>query len=129
MVHPDYQTLLGWPFPAQPFYEAQVAKALQHDIPTRMLLSFCQLFVYRDPTTAELVGFGTLDVCTEYAPFVSGKRHCYLPLLGVKPGCQGRGYGHGIVKHLTDEAALIVSGDRHCSDKFILDVYTANCRA
>ena len=50
----------------------------------------------------------------------------YIPVLGVHPDFQGRGYGKKIVDHLIAEAALYHRIPCDISDKFFLDVYTAN---
>src|ERR1051325_3480336 len=120
-----YQALLGWPFAAQPFYEGQVLRLLQNDIPHRMMYGFGLAWVYRDPG-GNTVGFGTLDVCKEYERFTSGKFHCYLPLLAVNPAFQKRGHGRSIVQHLIAEAVLIAQSPADISDLLFLDVYTAN---
>jgi hypothetical protein len=82
---PDFLALMAWPFAEQPFYEGQVKRLLQKDIPHRVLYGFCQVWVYRDPS-GNIVGFGTLDLCRDYAQFTQGKYHAYIPLLAVNPG-------------------------------------------
>jgi len=121
----EYQALLGWPFAAQPFYEGQVIRLLQNDIPHRVMYSFGLVWVYRDPD-ANTVGFGTLDACKEYDQFTGGKVHCYMPLLAVNPAFQKRGHGRSIVEHLIAEAVLIAQSPADISDLLFLDVYTAN---
>jgi len=103
---PDYQALLTWPFAAQLFYEGQVLRLLQHDIPYRVLYSFGLVWVYRDPD-GHTVGFGTLDVCREYERFTGGKYHSYIPLLAVHPAYRGLGHGRRIVEHLVGEAVVL----------------------
>lgn len=34
---PEYQAILSWPFAAQPFYEGQVKRLLESDIPFRVM--------------------------------------------------------------------------------------------
>lgn len=122
---PEYQTLLAWPFPAQPFFEGQVLRLLQNDIPYRVMYSFGLVWVYKDPS-GNMVGFGTLDVCKEYERFTGGKYHSYIPLLAVNPAFQKRGHGRCIVEHLIAEAVLISQSSNDISDVLFLDVYTAN---
>jgi len=122
---PEYQALLAWPFAAQPFYEGQVLRLLQNDIPYRVMYNFGMVWVYRDPA-GNTVGFGTLDVCKEYALFAGGKYHSYIPLLAVDPAFQKRGHGRSIVEHLIAEAALLAGSPADLSDRLFLDVYTAN---
>lgn len=126
---PEYQRVLAWPFGEQVFYETQVTRLLQTDIPHRMLFSFCLMWLYRDADGNE-VGFSTIDVSNEYSRYVDGRQHVYIPLLAVHPAFNGRGYGRAIVSHLIDEAALMVN-TTPCdfADQVFLDVYTANERA
>jgi hypothetical protein len=77
-------------------------RLLQNDIPHRVVHSFGMVWVYRDPQ-ANIVGFGTLDLCTEYARFTEGKYHSYIPLLAVNPGFRKRGHCRSIVQHLIGE--------------------------
>lgn len=121
----EYGALLGWPFATHPFYEGQVLRLLQNDIPHRVMNSFGIVWVYRDPD-GNTVGFGTLDVCKEYEQFTGGKAHCYIPLLAVNPKFQKRGHGRSIVEHLLAEAVLIAQSPADISDFLFLDVYTAN---
>jgi ribosomal protein S18 acetylase RimI-like enzyme len=93
---PEFQAILAWQFPTQPFYEAQVQRLLAQDIPHRMAFGACSLWTYRDPH-GNIVGFGTLDVCREYDQFTAGQPHCYLPVLAVNPAFQRRGHGRTIV--------------------------------
>jgi ribosomal protein S18 acetylase RimI-like enzyme len=125
---PEYQALLAWPFAAQPFYEGQVLRLLQNDIPHRVMYSFGLVWVYRDPA-GNTVGFGTLDVCKDYEHFTGGKYHSYIPLLAVNPAFQKRGHGRSILEHLIAEAGLIAQSPADFSDLLFLDVYTANQRA
>lgn len=121
----EYQAILAWPFAAQPFFEGQVLRLLQNDIPHRVLYGFGQVWIYRDPD-GNAVGFGTLDVGREYQQFTGGKYHAYIPLLAVNPAFQKRGHGRTIVEHLRAEAGLIVQSPAGISDLLFLDVYTAN---
>jgi ribosomal protein S18 acetylase RimI-like enzyme len=121
----EYLPLLGWPFAAPPFYEGQVIRLLQNDIPHRVMYSFGRVWVYRDPP-GNTVGLGTLDVCQDYQQFTAGKFHCYIPLLAVNPAYQKRGHGRSIVEHLIAEATLIAQSPAGISDLLFLDVYTAN---
>ena len=121
----EYQALLGWPFARQPFYEGQVIRLLQTDIPHRVMYSFGLVWVYRDQN-GNTVGFGTLDLCDEYEQFTGGRFHCYIPLLAVNPAFQKRGHGRSIVEHLIAESVLIAQSPADISDILFLDVYTAN---
>lgn len=121
----DFEVILAWQFAEQPFYEAQVQRLLEHDIPHRVVYSSCWVWTYRDPH-GNTVGFGTLDVCQEYERFTGGRRHFYIPLLAVNPVFQRRGHGRSIVEHLTGEAVLIAQSSRDVSDLLFLDVYSAN---
>jgi ribosomal protein S18 acetylase RimI-like enzyme len=122
---PEFQAILTWPFAEQPFYEGQVKRLLQKDIPHRVMYGFCLVWVYRDPD-GNVVGFGTLDVCKDYERFTGGKYHAYIPLLAVNPEFQKRGHGRSIVQHLIAEAVLIAQSPAGFSDLLFLDVYTAN---
>jgi len=126
--HSEFKALLTWPFAEQPFYEAQVKRLLQNDIPLRVLHNSCFVWVYRDPE-GNAVGFGTLDVCKDYERFTKGKYHSYLPLLAVHPAFKRRGHGRSIVQHLIAEAVLIAQSQEDFSDLLFLDVYTANREA
>jgi ribosomal protein S18 acetylase RimI-like enzyme len=122
---PEYQSLLAWPFAAQPFYEGQVLRLLQNDIPHRVMYGVGLVWVYRNPA-GETIGFGALDVCKEYEQFTGGKYHTYIPLLAVHPAFQKRGHGRSIVEHLITEAVWIAQSPGDFSDLLFLDVYTAN---
>ena len=122
---PEYQALLAWPFAAQPFYEGQVLRLLQKEIPHRVMYGVGLVWVYRN-SAGDTVGFGALDVCKEYEQFTGGKHHSYIPLLAVHPAFQKRGYGRAIVEHLIGETVLIAQSSGDFSDLLFLDVYTAN---
>lgn len=93
-----------------------------------MRFNHCRIWVYRDPD-GRLVGFGTLDVCDDYAGFTAGQAHPYIPLLAVNPTIKSLGYGTAIVRHLADEAALLAAGPGGCHDVLFLDVYTTSEKA
>ena len=118
----EFQAILGWPFADQ-----FVKRLLQDDVPQRVQFGHCSIWTYRDPN-GSLVGFGTLDVCSECGEFTGGKLHPYIPLLAINPTIKSRGYGTSIVRHLIDEAALLALRGL-CSDVLFLDVYTANEKA
>lgn len=102
---------------------------LREEIPQRMIYGeLLMVFVYHDPD-GNKVGFGTLDLCNDYAQFTDGKLHAYLPVLGVHPNFQKRGHGRSIVEHLIAEAVMIAQSFDDCSDLLFLDVYTANTPA
>jgi ribosomal protein S18 acetylase RimI-like enzyme len=83
------------------------------------------LWAYRDRNNA-LVGFGSLDFCDEYARFVGGRPHQYIPLLAVNPSMRGQGFGKQILNHLVDQAALIWACSPQSCDLLFLDVYASN---
>lgn len=118
----EFHAIASWPF-ADPF----VNRLLQEDVPQRVQFGNCRIWTYRDPD-GSLVGFGTLDVCSECAAFTGGKLHPYIPLLAVNPTIKSRGYGTSIVRHLIDEAALLALLGL-CHDVLFLDVYTTSEKA
>src|SRR5438270_5362440 len=79
--------------------DSYITRLVKGDIPQRR----CTIFAYTDPSD-EIVGFGSLHLCREYAPIIGnlleGHHHPYIPVLAVKPDKQGRGHGTEIVKHL-----------------------------
>ena len=100
---------------------------LHHDIRQRALLSNCRIWIYRDPEN-RCVGFGTLDVCSDYEQYTSGQPHPYIPLLAVNPTLKSLGYGSSILNHLIDEAAVLARNE--LSHEFLLlDVYLSSERA
>lgn len=123
--NPEYKALVDWPFSEQSFYEGQVKRLLQNDIPQRLVYGFGSVWVYRDPD-AHTVGFGTLVVCHDYKRLAGGKLHSYIPLLAVHPDCKKRGHGQSIVQHLIAQAVLLSLYWEDLSDLLFLDVYTAN---
>ena len=125
---PEYQALLSWEFEPEPFYQGQIPRLLQSDIPHCVSFSSGFVWVYRDADN-NTVGFGTLDVCKEYERFTDGKPHAYIPLLAVHPNYQGRGHGRRIVDHLIGEAVLFAGSGPILSDRLFLDVYTMNILA
>ena len=85
----------------------------------------CRIWAYRDPS-GRIAGFGTLDVCEDYADFTVGRPHPYIPLLAVNSSMRGLGYGRWIVRHLIAEAAILANGPGTCHDVLFLDVYADN---
>lgn len=122
---PEFQAILSWQFPQQPFYEGQVQRLLNQDIPHRMVFGACSLWSYREPH-GNIVGFGTVDISRDYELFTNGRPHCYLPVLAVNPAFQRRGHGRTIVEHLIAEATAVVQSSDDLADLLFLDVYTAN---
>lgn len=122
---PEYRELLAWPFPDQPFYNRQVLCVLQNDIPGRVQDGHGLVWVYRD-ADGNMVGFGTLDLCRDYAHLADGKLHTYIPVLGVHPNYAGRGHGTRIVEHLAAVAEFVAQGAEGISEYLYLDVYEAN---
>jgi ribosomal protein S18 acetylase RimI-like enzyme len=119
----EFDTIANWPF-LDPF----VSRLLRTDIPQRVQFGNCRIWIYRDPD-GQTVGFGTLDVCEDYGHFTSGQFHPYIPLLAVNPTIKSLGYGTMIVRHLTDEAALLAFRPNGCHDVLYLDVYTTSEKA
>lgn len=126
--HTDYDALLTWPFPTDPFYAAQVLDLLRDDVPHRALFGMCFVFLYRD-SAGTAVGFGTLEVASEYHSLTNGLDHAYIPVLAVHPDHNGKGYGKWIVEHLVSEAVLFHQSLHGLSDSIFLDVYQANTPA
>lgn len=118
----EFEAIAGWPF-ADPF----VTRLLRDDIPQRYHRGNCRIWIYRDPASS-LVGFGTLDVCGDCDKFSDGNLHPYIPLLAVNPTIKSLGYGTSIVRHLSDEAALLALRGL-CHDVLFLDVYATNDKA
>jgi len=126
---PEYQRVLAWPFADAPFYVAQVRRLLTDHLPKRFhQRTSCTLWLYRDGDGAE-IGFGSLDLCSEYPDLTGGLPHSYIPVLGVHPTYGGKGFGGRIVEHLIAEADTGRPPHSPVSDRLFLDVYTANARA
>src|SRR5206468_810787 len=89
-----------------PFADQFVSRILREDIPQRVQFGNARIWAYQD-TDNQIVGFGTIDVNKEYHYLTQGQRHPHIPLLAVKPGMQGRGYGGYIIDHLIGEAAFL----------------------
>lgn len=119
---PEFGEIRDWPF-ADPF----IGRLLREDIPRRVTLWDCQIWIYRDPEQ-QTVGFGTIDVCDDYYDFTNKRLHPYIPLLAVKPSMGGRGFGTGIVRHQIDTAGVIARETR-CHKILYLDVYADNNQA
>ena len=120
----EFVAICGWAFE-----DDYVGRLLKNDIPRRVLRGSCRVWVYENPDR-QLVGFGTIDVCSDYSEsYTGGRPHPYIPLLAVEPGMRGRGYGKSIVQHLIDLAALLALGPGGCHDVLFLDVYRDNDKA
>lgn len=120
---PEFQEICGWPFG-----DDYVGRLLRFDIPQRVQYGECRVWIYRNPD-AEIVGFGTFDICDDYRILAFGSHHPYIPLLAVNPSIKSLGYGSSIVQHLIGEAALYVKRDPVCQPSLFLDVYAENRRA
>ena len=118
----DFEAISGWPFEDQ-----FVSRLLRDDIPQRVRFNYGRIWIYRDPEQ-RLVGFSTIDVCTDYIAHTAGQPHPYIPLLAVNPTIKSLGYGASIVRHLIGEAALLAYKGG-CYDVLFLDVYTTNGKA
>lgn len=106
-----------------PFTDSYVTRLLRNDVPQRRY----SIWIYTDPSS-EIVGFGTLTLCTDYGALIDlpdGHLHPYIPLLAVHPDKQGRGHGTEIVKHLVGEAATLACLP-FCHHILFLDVYQSN---
>jgi ribosomal protein S18 acetylase RimI-like enzyme len=115
---PVFNAMRMWPFK-----DEFVSRLLIDDIPQRVKYGSCKIWAYRDPQST-LVGFGTLDICTDCSEFTDSQPHTYIPLLAVHPEMQGRGHGKSIVHHLVEEAACIVaSSPDRLHHAIFLDVY------
>lgn len=123
-----FRSLLQWRF--DDAFEAEfVARTLADDIPQRVLYDNGVIWVYLDEGQ-NIVAFGTLCVCEDYAAFTEGKHHAYIPLLAVHPEHRGKKYGRAVVKHLVEEAACVVQSNAaivHAS--VFLDVYEQSAAA
>lgn len=133
---PELREIQSWQYADSPFFVAQMRRFLDLEIPHRLRFfgpgtgrSPTTLFVYRDPAADnEIVGFATLCRESEHAYFTGGVPHYYIPVLSVKPGRDGKGYGKAIVDHLVETAAVgrKLSPPRSVDDRLFLDVYVAN---
>src|SRR6185437_2693094 len=123
--HSIFEEFRRWPFS-----DSFVSRLLRDDIPQRLLFSNALLWAYQDTDENDLVGFGCIDVCTEYQQFTGYEPHPYIPLLAVNPGREGRGYGKAIVRHLISVSAYLASQkEPACHDLLFLDVYVTSTRA
>lgn len=122
----EFREIAKWNYSENLFYLQQVNGMLQNEVPLLMLHQGCKFFVYRDPVVgSEVVGFGTIQVTTIYSHHAGQSRHCYIPVLSVKPGIRSFGYGQAIVEHLLIYAARYTRLSQ-VSDLVFLDVYVAN---
>ena len=126
---PEYREILTWNFAPEPFYIAQVARAIRADIPQLILYQDATLWVFADAGSVDPVGFGVLTISDLYSGSTGGAPHCYIPLLSAKPG--QKGCGKPIVSHLVSEAAILANRALlgEISDRVFLDVYAENTDA
>lgn len=111
------------------FEDEFVARILADDIPQRAAFGLGRVWAYED-NEKNLVAFGTLDMCKDYADLTGDKYHMYIPLLAVHPEYRGRGYGRIVLEHLVNEAMCAVGtlpSDLHPA--VILDVYEESSTA
>jgi len=73
-----------------PFADAYIGRLLRGDIPQRAKFNNCRIWAYRD-SDREIVGFGTIDVCTEYNRLRNNRPYPYIPLLAVNPAVKDAG--------------------------------------
>ena len=127
---PRFQAILGWPFPTEPFHEAQVPRLLKSDVRRLRILNgtgFC--WTYTD-AAGSVVGFGSLDLCLDHGKFTNNTPHFYIPLICVHPNARRAGNGRRILNHLvTAAASLIPTQTGPISKSLFLDVYVANVGA
>jgi ribosomal protein S18 acetylase RimI-like enzyme len=122
--HPFVHEICRWQFE-----DDFVLRLLRDDIPQRVKFGRCRVWAYLDASRS-IVGFGSIDVCTDYGNLTGKKPHPYIPLLAVNPDHQGRGYGGFIVRHLIGEAALLArQPGGACHDVVFLEAYTSSARA
>lgn len=122
--HPIFHEICRWPFA-----DSFVSRLLLDDIPQRVKFGKGRIWAYLDPSRS-VVGFGTIDVCSDYGDLTNNKPHPHIPLLAVNPSHQGHGYGKSIVWHLIGEAALLASQPGSaCHDVLFLEAYTSSERA
>jgi ribosomal protein S18 acetylase RimI-like enzyme len=119
-----FNSIARWPF-SEPF----VTRVLLSDIPQRVKINGCRLLGFRD-AAHEIVGFGTIERCRDYAYLTGGRAHPYIPLLAVHPDKQGRGYGTMILNELINMAIWLARDvSTNCADLLFLDVYESSCAA
>jgi ribosomal protein S18 acetylase RimI-like enzyme len=118
----EFKEICNW------FPDSYISRMLLKDIPQRVRFGNCRIWIYRDQNR-ELIGFGTIDVSEAYLDFTGGRPHLYIPLLAVKPGMDGRGYGKAIVQHLIEQAAIRSSAPGESLEFLFLDVYEDNGKA
>jgi len=121
---PIFSAICAWPFP-----DAFVSRLLRDDIPQRIKFGRARMWAYLGPAR-DIVGFGSIDVCTDYGALTRNKPHPHIPLLAVNPENQGSGYGKSIVRHLIDEASLLACQPGNlCHDFLFLEVYASSLKA
>jgi ribosomal protein S18 acetylase RimI-like enzyme len=125
---PDWaQDICNWNWEPEDTY---VRDMIQVDIPERVRYRNCRIWSFRDPNN-EVVGFGTMDVWTDWSELSGDSRqHTYIPLLGVNKERRKPGYGTFIVNYLIEEATVTVSElGEQCQDYLFLDVYADRTKA
>lgn len=121
----EFDQICRWPFVDE---NAYVIRLLRNDVRQYVQNYGGRIWVYREPG-GMLAGFGTLtfsDVCSKLN---GGRRHVYIPLLGVNPTTKSLGYGTSILRHLVEEAALLCLDTGGYFDVLFLDVYASNVKA
>src|ERR1700722_14543555 len=108
--HAIFRAICLWSFP-----DDFVVRILRDDVPQRVKYGRGKIWAYLDKGRS-IVGFGSIDVCTEYGDLTGNKPHPYIPLLAVNPDHQRRGYGGFIVRHLIGEAVLLTRRPAVCHD-------------
>ena len=119
----EFEMISTWNF-IDPF----VTRLLATELPQRMMFGLCKVYIYSDPS-GQPVGFGSMDLCRDYAEYTAGQLHPYLPLLALKPNIKSLGYGTTILRHLTDLATSEIVNNKLNHGLLFLDVYTTNHKA
>lgn len=124
---PDFRDLLTWEF-----QDRFVSRLLRSDVQTRFFKGRERVWIFRDPGLrgSPVVGFGTLDICSDYS-LPGEPPHLFIPLLATHEDHSGKGYGKRLLRFLIDEAALLARspGGDGCSDLLFLEAYTFSVAA
>lgn len=124
----EFDEIQNWPFSEDFFYIRQVRKILLRDLPQLVRFGLCTVWRYIDPSEGKsTIGFGTISLSNVHSRYTNGLSHPYIPVLSVKPGSEGKGYGQSIVDHLVAEAVIMCRNQgEKIAETLFLDVYAAN---